>query len=130
MSLESKWNKICVNPECQKSFKSKHRDKRFCSTSCKDKVWRTNNLAYYRELYQKGPSYFHSRNKAWRETHRKEASAETLAGINISLKGKSCQQCGTVTNLHRHHPDYSKPLEVVILCVKCHNRLHHGGILN
>jgi len=26
--------------------------------------------------------------------------------------------------IQAHHPDYSKPLEVIYLCVYCHHKLH------
>ena len=42
----------------------------------------------------------------------------------VSLVGASCEQCGSTTRLHRHHPDYSRPTDVQILCVLCHNVLH------
>jgi hypothetical protein len=35
-----------------------------------------------------------------------------------------CKQCGGTETLHRHHPDYSKPLEIVTLCSGCHGRAH------
>lgn len=36
-----------------------------------------------------------------------------------------CEKCGTTeVKLERHHPDYSKPLEVVTLCRLCHEKLH------
>jgi hypothetical protein len=35
-----------------------------------------------------------------------------------------CTICGGVENIHAHHRDYSKPLDVVWLCVKCHQRIH------
>ncbi len=34
-----------------------------------------------------------------------------------------CEFCGD-EKVHGHHKDYSKPLEVIWLCAKCHNRLH------
>lgn len=37
---------------------------------------------------------------------------------------RCCEHCGSIKNLHRHHEDYSKPLEVIILCQKCHVKLH------
>lgn len=40
----------------------------------------------------------------------------------IPLKDKTCEECGSTDNLQRHHTDYSKPLEIVILCPKCHNK--------
>jgi predicted HNH restriction endonuclease len=42
----------------------------------------------------------------------------------ILPQGIVCQICGTMKDLQKHHPDYSKPLEVVILCRSCHEKLH------
>lgn len=41
------------------------------------------------------------------------------------LKSTTCQTCGvTDSQIDGHHPDYSKPLEVVWLCRSCHQSLH------
>lgn len=32
----------------------------------------------------------------------------------------ACQECGATGKLQRHHPDYSKPDQVEILCIPCH----------
>lgn len=40
-----------------------------------------------------------------------------------------CEQCGAAGKLHMHHPDYSKPLEVMTLCISCHELIHHGASL-
>jgi protein-arginine kinase activator protein McsA len=32
-----------------------------------------------------------------------------------------CSNCGIKTRVEGHHPDYSKPLEVIWLCRNCHN---------
>lgn len=45
-----------------------------------------------------------------------------IAWRNISLAGKSCERCGSVSNLQRHHPNHNEPLSVVILCRGCHRR--------
>jgi uncharacterized OB-fold protein len=36
---------------------------------------------------------------------------------------KPCEKCGNPVS-QAHHPDYSKPLEVVWLCVKHHREIH------
>jgi len=42
----------------------------------------------------------------------------------VSINGLSCQICSSTENLHRHHHDYSKPIDVQIICQKCHGRQH------
>lgn len=37
---------------------------------------------------------------------------------------KSCEKCGEIYDVHAHHQDYSKPLEVIWLCGKHHNEEH------
>ena len=41
---------------------------------------------------------------------------------SVSLAGKACAECGSTHRLQRHHPDYTKPTHVVILCQACHVR--------
>lgn len=36
----------------------------------------------------------------------------------------NCQKCGQEKALNAHHDDYSKPLDVQFLCVKCHQARH------
>lgn len=40
------------------------------------------------------------------------------------LKAKPCERCGFALGVQAHHEDYSKPLEVVWLCTKCHGARH------
>jgi len=35
-----------------------------------------------------------------------------------------CSSCGKKVKVDGHHPDYSKPLEVIWLCKKCHKKEH------
>lgn len=39
-------------------------------------------------------------------------------------KPKACEDCDKEVRLQAHHPDYSKPLEVVWLCSSCHAAEH------
>jgi len=40
------------------------------------------------------------------------------------LEAQPCEVCGETKNVHAHHDDYSKPLEVRWLCPKHHRALH------
>jgi len=39
-------------------------------------------------------------------------------------KPQKCKRCGSVKNLHIHHPNYAQPLRIEILCRNCHYRAH------
>lgn len=44
------------------------------------------------------------------------------------LRKSACELCGATDRLHMHHPDYSKPLDVITLCQPCHVTVHHKGV--
>ena len=75
--------------------------------------------------------------------HRKAQRAETTArygdqnplrkkAVNAAnnavrdglLKKEPCLFCGATENIHKHHKDYTRPLDVTWLCASCHRRLH------
>lgn len=69
----------------------------------------------------------------WRREHPEAYKAETAVGNAIRDgrldKGAACQVAGCDrTDVHAHHHDYSKPLEVKWFCPLHHHRLHaeHG----
>lgn len=41
-----------------------------------------------------------------------------------AVEAKSCLICGQNRMLHRHHYDYDKPIDVFVLCLKDHFKLH------
>lgn len=51
-------------------------------------------------------------------------------GIRIGFVEKSsiCTICKKEGEIEGHHPDYSKPLEVVWVCVECHSKFHTESI--
>ena len=44
---------------------------------------------------------------------------------NGHIKRDGCAKCGSTENLHIHHNDYDKPLDVTCLCATCHHIEHH-----
>lgn len=43
--------------------------------------------------------------------------------IASKITKSPCERCGN-TNVHRHHPDINKPLEVIFLCPQHHKEAH------
>lgn len=78
--------------------------------------------------YRVTPAHKDMRRRAQKEyIGRYPEKGEAHRKARIVPLGEKCEDCGMTTKqLHRHHPDYSKPLDVVILCIKCHERVHHG----
>jgi hypothetical protein len=63
-------------------------------------------------------------------SHPEASTAHSMAhNRQIDLKKDACEQCGAADGaLHMHHPDHGKPLEVVTLCIPCHETAHHGEL--
>ena len=67
-------------------------------------------------------------NKAWRERNPASYQAHNL--VNNALRdGKIvrpsyCETCQQEAELHGHHCDYNKPLDVMWLCDPCHKAWH------
>jgi len=62
---------------------------------------------------------------AYTKAHRDEANAHNLALAHLK-EIQPCAAPGCTSKAERHHPDYSKPLEVIWLCRRHHKRLHAG----
>jgi hypothetical protein len=41
------------------------------------------------------------------------------------IKPTTCSKCNVSGIIQAHHPDYSKPYDVIWLCPLCHSRAHH-----
>ncbi len=72
--------------------------------------------------------------RAWRATHpqtdeqrrRSNARSYTHSLVRRGILVKQpCEQCGKA-DVESHHPDYSRPREVVWLCRPCHLELHRA----
>lgn len=62
---------------------------------------------------------------AKRNPEKIKAHSKVLYHIRAgNLVPQPCEQCGTENNIHAHHDDYSKPLNVRWLCVVHHKQYH------
>jgi len=62
----------------------------------------------------------------WRKKYPEAYRAQNAVNNAIrdgKIEKEPCLFCGD-DKVHGHHSDYSKPLDVVWLCAKCHHRLH------
>lgn len=66
--------------------------------------------------------------RRWQAEHpeRKRAAGQLSKAVSKGLVAKPpcCTYCGSGGRIEAHHPDYSRPLDVVWLCVPCHRRTH------
>lgn len=66
--------------------------------------------------------------KAWRIANPEGYKAHTVVGNAIRdgrLFKSPCVACGSQENLHAHHADYTKPLDVTWYCALHHHRHHN-----
>ena len=66
--------------------------------------------------------FFHLKNRIKRLIYPKVSYAIKEGKL---IKPKLCSICKQNKVRYGHHPDYSKPLEVIWVCGSCHKQLHH-----
>ena len=82
-----------------------------------------------RQAYAKTPAFAKSHeaaSKQWKDKNPDRKNASDIVNRAIrdgKLKKQPCFTCGSVV-VHGHHPDYSRPLDVVWLCPKHHKEAH------
>jgi hypothetical protein len=61
-----------------------------------------------------------------REAKRNSARQKVKQALRIGkiVRPGECEICGEDRELQAHHTDYTKPLDVVFLCVSCHASVH------
>ncbi|MEE9215090.1 MAG: hypothetical protein V3U54_09915 [Thermodesulfobacteriota bacterium] len=131
---------LCKNEECSNEFKPKHKRHYFCRDICKyrhhnktekhlEGMRRFNKSAKGKvrtRKYlnsEKGKKYHSDKAKRFRRKYPERIRAINLANMLLPDKPCSINRCEKAG--HKHHDDYSKPLDVIYLCVKHHMELHH-----
>ena len=85
------------------------------------KKWRENHK---KEVYKRIEEYREENKDFWSAIRAVEYAVRT----GKVIKPPTCSKCGKEClskNMHGHHDDYSKQLEVRWLCRKCHYYQHH-----
>ena len=123
--LNKEWikNNPAKAKEYQKNYRQKEKSKGLCRE--RNRKWTKNNqykVKVRRELNkEKQKGYVKKSN----EKYPKHIKARQLANYNIKItKEQICDECGSNLAEHKHHEDYSKPLEVQFLCNYCHSIKH------
>lgn len=84
----------------------------------------------YKKEYRQRPEV-----KERRRTRRERPEVKKQDNVNRlllyhirqgNITPQPCEHCGTVKDVHGHHEDYDKPLEVIWLCVLCHAKHHES----
>ena len=89
-----------------------------------------------RRIYRKANlDKIHADNKRYAKKYmevNKQKYRTRYATTNKIRDGKlhpqPCSVCGSEINIHAHHNDYSKPLEVVWLCYEHHMEMHRASL--
>jgi len=48
----------------------------------------------------------------------------TAVAWGVLVRPKKCSRCGYAGGIEGHHPSYDKPLDVIWLCLWCHQQEH------
>lgn len=78
-----------------------------------------------KEFVKKNPEKIKEYSRRDREKHHIQHRARRKANYNIKIpEGCMCVKCNERLAMERHHEDYSKPMEVLFLCRRCHSNIH------
>lgn len=81
----------------------------------------------YMKIYRQTDKYKKSHSSSSRRYIQKNPEKQEARRKAQTVKLKdNCEECGkSKKKLHRHHEDYSKPLEIIVLCPSCHKKKHY-----
>jgi hypothetical protein len=125
-----------VNSRCQECHKTKVRENRaekldyyraYDAKRFQDDPRRAEKNRAYAKTEAGKRSMLASRQR-WLAKHPAKRAAHIILGNAVSAgrisKPVNCQVCGAGGRIDGHHDDYTKPLDVIWCCRKCHVQIH------
>lgn len=97
------------------SYYRGHQEPESCCKKCHNK--KTLGTEYARKKARRYTLRYPEKAKAHSILHR-------LVSKGLIKRPKNCIECGKKSLTEAHHPDYSKPDEVIHLCKRCHVNRH------
>jgi len=108
---------------CEKDFECNSNAQKYCG-DCKGEARLKRNRVYNKAYYRENSDEIDSKHTAYNKGERGKAAEKLRAAVRSGkIERGNCEECGE-PNAHGHHPDYSKPLEVIWLCPKHHAEEH------
>lgn len=136
-TLEKQWRQS--NPDKKNEIRTKYRERNREKIREMDREYYANNHEKYLEKAkkaqhkyyrtEKGQEKYKEQGKIVRERFPEKARARSLLSNAIVdgkiIKPSICSLCSSVEfMIEAHHPDYSKPYDVIWLCRPCHGIVH------
>lgn len=112
--------KNCTKEDTKKSINLKKKDSSWLNKERERCRMKTRKARAEGKLKESPQHKKTAANAAWRKRNPNKARAHNIAK---SIKRLPCQICGN-PNSQRHHEDYSKPKDVIMLCAKHHAERH------
>lgn len=85
------------------------------------KLWTANNKEHSRNYIKEYKRKYRQSNEVMMKDRARNTAGRALR--RGELKINAVCKCGSTENIEMHHRDYSKPLEVEVMCRKCHREL-------
>lgn len=101
------------DPKCLESYRKYHEKNR-------EKI-----KEYNKKYIQENREKIRDLAKRHPEKVKAREMLHTQVKLGKIIPYEFCQICNEKTKLQGHHTDYSKPLEVIWLCIPCHKKQHY-----
>ncbi len=114
----------------KKNWAKRNKQKKQWAKKNKEKL-REYRKNYYKRYYQteKGKAILKKSGKKWLESNKFKRLCHYAVRNAIRrselIKPKRCTQCNRKIRMLGHHPNYTKPLDVLWVCHDCHMAFHH-----